>query len=270
MYVCVCVCVRACVRACVCERVRVCVFQYGCVAYHVLKARIRGFVLCFFIVYHGRFLCEKFGLLSPGERAHRHKSSATHYSSLFFLSACVFVFPIRVSFFYRIFAQGNSFVAVGSFTWDKYVLHTGPRFIVSSERLAPRPPLTGLVDGGKSFEHKRRSNPDLPLSRQVRYLVTTDPSVNLARVLVFRMRQWTDINCAARVKEFPAHVCSFFHPVSWLVFLFLMFRMYECVLYQQMRLSLCKKNPQNKTSNKKNKRKKEKKTHKKTRKTKRK
>jgi len=66
-------------------------------------------------------------------------------------------------FFLQNFASDKSHVAVGSFPCTKYVLHTGPRFIVSSERLAPRPSLSVLWMGGKFGAQTGKTQPLLVL-----------------------------------------------------------------------------------------------------------
>ena len=85
-----------------------------------------------YIYSHSRVLCVKFGLLFP-VRARRH-STAPPIFLYFFLCALCICLPIRVGFLHN-FARDNSLVAVGSFTCAECMLHTGPRFIVSSERL---------------------------------------------------------------------------------------------------------------------------------------
>jgi len=76
-------------------------------------------------------------------------------------------FPVRVTYSLHDFARDNS---VGSFTRAKCVLYIGPRFIVSSERLATQTTTHGLVDGGKfraqtGIEPPHTSNVDFSLFR---------------------------------------------------------------------------------------------------------
>ena len=118
------------------------------------------------MVWYIFIVTAEFSAWNSGCSSQRERVAIVRRHPFFFLFFscvhCVFVYLLGWVF-YRTFARDNSLVAVGSFTCAECVLHTGPRFIVSSERLAPRPHHLWSSGWGKGLGSEQDSNP-WPLS----------------------------------------------------------------------------------------------------------